>query len=482
MNPFRFFLRITEYLAGPPVYEEINTLQEQAESLRRQVAELRIERDRIMRDVARVAMERDGLTQRVGKLEAERDELLQRRNSLEKQLTEIRKEPIQVQTPREELPLHHNMANLSDGLPERSTHSRNIRDHLLIKPGTFALLNEVGDDSGYRSSLTDDLQTNGVHHSFFAFAQKAVYDPIADQVLFSGAPNGSSPNALVRYDVATNKWTAVPVSGAWPTGCAYDTNAINPTRREMYVSSMLRSHTLRRMNLDTGKWSSMAQPDSIGFTSPEASAEYFTERDELLWLQNKRLGVWNPASNKWTATPAALTGLGWRSAIARYNPVSHCVLIIGGADLTVNPTDFSHAVYRYDKNGVTVRLKDSPPSIKIYINRALVTVDPVSGDFLFLQAVLGSSIDDFTGRIEFWKYSIDNDVWTQLDESAIPAPAGWWADQHLFGVVAAPISRYGLIMFMSGAGPNSKVYLYKHAADSKRVPIPDKEIPCAFSR
>ena len=92
-------------------------------------------------------------------------------------------------------------------------------------------------------------------------------------------------------------------------------------------------------------------------------------------------------------------------------------------------------------------------------------VDPVNGEFILIQAVLGSDINDFTGRIEFWKYRLDTDTWTKLDESVVPALEGWWAKDYPFAVVAVPVPRYGVIMFMSGAGPKSKVYLYKHATE-----------------
>ena len=45
LNPVGFFLRITEYLAGLPVHEEITTLQERSESLSGQARDLTEERD-----------------------------------------------------------------------------------------------------------------------------------------------------------------------------------------------------------------------------------------------------------------------------------------------------------------------------------------------------------------------------------------------------------------------------------------------------
>src|SRR5215510_5756234 len=55
-----------------------------------------------------------------------------------------------------------------------------------MQPGTFALLNQSGDDSGYDASLTDGANSGCTPvGSIFGYAQKAVYDPIADRVYFS---------------------------------------------------------------------------------------------------------------------------------------------------------------------------------------------------------------------------------------------------------------------------------------------------------
>src|SRR5262249_38501065 len=161
------------------------------------------------------------------------------------------------------------------------------------------------------------------------------------------------------------------------------------------------------------------------------------------------------SSNMWNLISPVLPALRWRSAILRYNPVLQCVLILGGGDTDKTPPIFSHAVYCYGINGSITRLKDSPPSINIYINRAIVTVDPVSGDCLVIQAVHGSDVSEFTGDIEFWKYRIDTDEWTRLDESIIPAPAGWWAEKCPSAVLAVPLSKYGVILFTSAA-PESR--------------------------
>lgn len=59
-----------------------------------------------------------------------------------------------------------------------------------MQPGTWALLNQESDGSGYGSALTTD-GIGGV----FGYAQKAVYDPIDDCAWFTGGGH-SQPGAV----------------------------------------------------------------------------------------------------------------------------------------------------------------------------------------------------------------------------------------------------------------------------------------------
>jgi hypothetical protein len=448
LNPFRYLLRITEFLAGPPLHAELNSLQQYSAHLQKRVSLLETERDRLQQEISAILAERDNLKRQVESLKVDRDKLSQYRENVERQAAELK------------------LRNALFGNVRKIT---SIRESTDIPLGTFVLLDH-SDKEGYWNLVEAP--------SDFGTAQKGVYDPVTDQILFSSAPEDagrSSTNHLLRLDVATNKWSIDKVAMPAEVGPAYDTNAINVSAREIYASSKLRPNALRRMSLDTGKWASMTQPQSIGFVSSEPSAEYFPERDELLWLQGKRLGAWKRSSDSWILISPILAGLGSRSAIARYIPVSRCVLIFGGVDTNTAPAAVSHAIYKYDAEGAITRLRDSPESIKIYFNRAVAAVDPLTGDLIVLQAVLGPDIVDFTGRIELWKYSVNADTWWKLDESVVPATAGWWAEKYPSSLIATPISKYGVIMFTSFAGAKSSSFLYRHLTDqepSDEPPVP----------
>jgi hypothetical protein len=351
-----------------------------------------------------------------------------------------------------------------------------------MKPGTFALLNQDGDESGYSWSgfLVGGGPGSNSVGSIFAYAQKAAYDPIEDKVYFKGAPHFQGKSGywatLAVYDVATNRWSATSPIPA-PVGHAYDSNAINVAARELYASATLVPSALRRFDLKTKQWGQMAQPQSAGSPAGEPSCEYFPDRDELLMLQGQYLSAWTRSTDTWKRV-ARLDGLYFRSAVARYNPIHKAVLILGGADTanTAQPAKRSHAIYKYDAKGQITRLKDSPDSLCVYINQSLVVVDPVSGDGLFVAAVLGRDLNDYTGEVELWKHDLPTDAWTKLDAGIIPNTADWWTRKGSpFAVVVAPISKYGVVIFMSAAGKKSKVYLYKHAEPTATRPAAAKD-------
>src|SRR5262245_30468401 len=78
------------------------------------------------------------------------------------------------------------------------------------KPGTWAVLNKDGDDSGYGLKFTD----SGVG-GLFGYASKAAYDPVHRRVYFfgSGHHNMNTPEyyaAIIKfivYEVDKNRWT-----------------------------------------------------------------------------------------------------------------------------------------------------------------------------------------------------------------------------------------------------------------------------------
>src|SRR5262249_8641155 len=132
----------------------------------------------------------------------------------------------------------------------------------------------------------------------------------------------------------------------------------------MYVNATLVPDTFHKFDLSSQTWSVPSTPRSLGFyDAAEPSAEYFPDRSELLWLQGGwagRVGAYNASTNTWQVVSTALSALGVRSPIARYSPVCHCVLLMGGLGTSSDPNLASHAIYKYASNGSITRMKDAP--------------------------------------------------------------------------------------------------------------------------
>jgi hypothetical protein len=422
-------LQVSGQVLKTPFHSEYLLLKERAESLEKALAELQAERD--------------ALRSQLTTLESERDRIRHLTLSLQTEQNKFR------QAEKERVALTRRPESWSDILK-----ITRLSDSTRMRPGTFALLHHSGDGSGFGAVVDRTADFDLTHNG--------VYDPVQDEILLAGGAPASGHNVLVRYRGGEARWQVEPIEGQWLVGAAYDTVSLNPAARELYAGSRLRANSVRCLNLDNGEWQSLPQqPESVGFVPSEPSAEYFPDRDELVWLQKQRLGVWKRSTRSWSLVSMVLESLGVRGAIARYSPAERCVLILGGATTDTVPAAVSRAVYKYDARGVLTRLKDAPESVRIYPNRAVVSVDPVSGNLLVIQAVLGPDLTDFTGLVEFWEYNCSVDAWSKLDASQIPAPAGWWRENHPAGVLAIPVSKHGVLMFLSLAGARSTVFLYK---------------------
>src|SRR5262245_18151950 len=100
LRPFRFLLRITEYLAGPPVYEEITALQQEAENWRSYAADLESERYELQNAVEKLQIQRDRSARDAKVLTKQREELKQKITALEKTTRQLEEHRIQIERER----------------------------------------------------------------------------------------------------------------------------------------------------------------------------------------------------------------------------------------------------------------------------------------------------------------------------------------------------------------------------------------------
>ncbi len=135
--------------------------------------------------------------------------------------------------------------------------------------------------------------------------------------------------------------------------------------------------------------------------------------------------------------------MGPYSNFASYSPSAKAIVFGGGG---------ATKIYKFDAAGRIYKLGDAP--ITLGIASSIITVDPVSGKHL----VLGKDRS-------FWEYDTQTDTWHPLKVSTVPLfeppvpPA-------VFDIVAAPVSTYGVVMFVKYSPGQSKVYLYKHSTSA----------------
>jgi len=158
---------------------------------------------------------------------------------------------------------------------------------------------------------------------------------------------------------------------------------------------------------------------------------------------------WNESTNAWSRfSPTApylpaypdYFPMGDYQNFAEYNPV-HKVVLFGGGN---GNTD----IYKLDGAGQITKLNNA--AVGLGLTPARVTVDPVSGEYLVLNH------DNSYYYSIFHAYDVIADTWKVL---GTPLTSGHSANSA--GVIAVPISTYGVTMFL--ANSPSRVFLYKHS-------------------
>ncbi len=266
------------------------------------------------------------------------------------------------------------------------------------------------------------------------------------QLLFAGGGHGTDAEFL-RYRESSNAWTRTKPGGSqWHKSFShgYDHNAIAPALGKFYFRQPAYdpSNYLEIYNIASSTWSRSApmpyRPGCCG------GLEYFPELNGLV-LANGDAGLllYDPAANRWSE----LSGAGWGDYhnFAEYSPV-HKVMIFGGAE-----SSGTNAVFRLNASRQITRLANAPGHLGT--THSVVTTDPVSGNFLVF-------FDN-----AFYELNPATNTWRRMS-----ANAPWQSSGGIWGVVATPISTYGVVAFVKYAGDSSKVYLYRHTAAGASPP------------
>ena len=239
----------------------------------------------------------------------------------------------------------------------------------------------------------------------------------------------------------------------------YDHSAIDPARRFFYHRPY-NSQTVRRYNIDTQTWTSLPSLPFADYNNCCDALEYFPELDGIVWIASNGLAgqnnghvyLYKEATNQWTVLSSTVD-LSDTWTLAQYNPVHKLMLFYSAG---------TGALYKMSGTGAITKLRNPPVSLYNGSN-GLLTVDPVSGDYI---ALTGSSLQPY-------KYDVLTDTWQVLSAANQPSFTG-------SGVVATPINTYGAIFFATcdgGGGSNCTAYLYKHAAGTGTTTAPPPATP-----
>jgi len=325
-----------------------------------------------------------------------------------------------------------------------------------MSPGTWAVLNTNGFNNG--AYLADPISSGDY---ITQYADKAVWDAGSRTFFFMGSAHGTVCYAkFATYLDATSTWT----DGSWAGlpdlpgeqpcftefhGHAYEHNAVSPGF--VYHRGYNSVHVYRYPIASGGPWVKLPDISMANFQCCGA-LEWFPDRNELVFFDGD-WGLWKFFNNAWTQIAAGNGGgfapqflMGGFQNFAQYSPSAHAIWFGGG--------NGSNKIYRYNSDGTFTTLNLAP--FGLGVAQSVISVDPVSGNFLILR-------DMGAGNGQFWQYNVVTDVWTQLPPPPISVLSVLASGAIGDGLIATPISTYGVVMYLKFVFSSSRVYLYKHS-------------------
>jgi|CXWL01.1.fsa_nt_gi hypothetical protein len=316
-----------------------------------------------------------------------------------------------------------------------------------LQPGQWAQLATSNIDP----TLTG---TQGASGFTFGYADKGVWDPISRQFFFIGSDHSPVPAIprFVSFTESTNRWQILPTPAWFPsnlTGTAmhgYQHTTLDVAGRALYHRPYGQT-VIHALNLTTGAWSDLPANGAVGYNSCCVGVEYFPERGSITWasVENGNLGGLTEFRNgNWGRVGLANIAMGALHNFALYSPV-HKVVVFGGGN-------GSSDVYRLSASGTVDTMGAAPVSLAV--QTSVQTVDPVSGNLIIL--------DDSQ---HLRSYNPVTDTWV-LHTGTPSIFTGPNNSPAVHGIVAAPVSNHGVVMFVKCAqsGTTCTVWLYKHAA------------------
>ncbi len=293
-----------------------------------------------------------------------------------------------------------------------------------MEPGTWAEL---------KTSMPKGLWSapSKKHLHIGTWSDDAHWDSRTGQFLFFGVRQARK---FVAYSEADNSWRVIKFEGVANApevpqkfGHQYSGNALDPKRSHFYTKG-------RRFDLQTGAWTVLPSHKKQSREKNQVIS-WSSGMDGLFVLLFQDPGILRLYTEKQKAwkTLGKIPVHGYHS-MARDNPLRGETLFAGGNN--------SHAVAVVSKGGKVRQLKDFPfPESKFTINSGILTVDPLSGRYLFK---IGTNLVELDSEKDEYRLAAD---FTKTK----------WPFNRYDAPMVAFIPEYGVTMWA-----DSKVMLYKH--------------------
>ena len=310
-------------------------------------------------------------------------------------------------------------------------------------------------NTGLTRSQVMQNRYDGGENCIFQYASELQWDNVNRRVIYVGGGHNTVWNRLIYY-VDNNLWVNYGDINFGMGIQPYDQPAIRSIDPiTIYSNNRTGDGSIAKWT-DAGGWAldHDLQPHYLEAGGMPVSVEYFPETNSLILFSGVSGKLYRYPLGSDVIYIATYTG-DYNSA-TRYSPVHKVVIFGGGAYKNV---------WQIDNANIVKKLADAPYDWASSRN-TIITVDPISGNFLFFFGSGGGMSQPTEDK--FYTFNPTNNVWTQQLWTTKPpifqTPSSY--DPSTFQVVATPISDYGVVMFafhnlyMTG---DPEVWLYKHS-------------------
>jgi hypothetical protein len=280
--------------------------------------------------------------------------------------------------------------------------------------------------TGMADSMIKSCPTS--NENIFTWGCDGEWDPHSRQLAYIGSAH-ACPMKFIIYKESTNAWRDIDLQGSSNYVHSYDNNAMDTSGIWHYYVT----DRVFRYNMIQDQW--MSSLTGLG-SSRYSAFEFFPELNGFVHVHGGNVSLYSLATGSWSSLGTA--PMGDLHNLNEYNPV-YKELIMGGGN------NDARKLYIMDSTRAIRRLNDAPWDI--HINSVLLTCDPVSGEYLALEAD------------SLWAYKRTSDTWVSVARNPF-YPGG------VSKAIVTPINTYGVICFVSGY--QFPVLLYKHT-DSPQV-------------